>query len=174
MRQGLGRSFPKAGVVAVGLVLLTGTWAPAQAGVALDVTKLTSVCLFGEKPPIEAVSDHGLNREAVLNFAYVTLKSKLPRLQVERMPCGEPTLYVNVHLYTNKAGAGTKLGYYGMITVLLTRNTLWLTGQAGLGIAYSGDMVLSGPMGSAYQHLNEAIDRLLTDFAAEYYKAGNP
>ena len=167
--------------IAIGLVLLGGAWNSAVGGASLDLTKLKSLCVDTEELPPTATQDHNLSKEAIKNYVYVWLKGKLPRLRVERFRgahkglCspGKPYLYVNVNIRTSKAN-GMRIGFYGNVHVYITRLTTWETGNVSLGIAYFSNTILIGPMGKARSLVNDAFELLLTDFAAEYYKAGNP
>ena len=127
------------------------------------------------------MQDHDLSREAIKNHVYVWLRGKLPKLRVERFTgayrgacsADKPTLYARVSIGTSK-GKGTKVGYYGQVSIVMIRLTTWESGKVGLGVAYAGAKILSGPMGKAKTHVKDVLEELLTDFAAEYYKAGNP
>ena len=166
--------------MAIGLVLAGGAWNSA-AGIALDLTKLRSVCVRVEDLPSEARQEFGLSREVIGKHVYVWLKGKIPGLEVVRFPgtypgdCSvtAPTLFVTIALDTLRTG-GTKTGFYGSATIQLLRIAVWETGDTGPGIAYDQRSILTGPSHGAVQAVNEALDEILTDFAAEYYKAGNP
>ncbi len=166
--------------MAIGLVLLGGAWDSAV-GVAYDLTKLKSLCVDSVELSVAAMQDHDLSKEAIKNHVYVWLKGKLPKLRVERFTgvyrgtcsADNPTLYANVNIDTSETKRG-KMGYYGNVKIVVKRRTTWESGKVGLGIAYSAGTILTGPMGDARAHVNEGLDLLLTDFAAEYYKAGNP
>ena len=166
-------------IIAIGLVLLGGAWDSAV-GVAYDVTKLKSLCVPSGKLSVAAMQDHDLSREAIKNHVYVWLRGKLPKLRVERFTgayrgacsADKPTLYARVSIGTSK-GKGTKVGYYGQVSIVMDRRTTWESGKVGWGIAYSAGTLLTGPMGSARTHVNDVLEELLTEFAAEYYKAGN-
>jgi hypothetical protein len=160
--------------MAIGLVLFGGAWDSAT-GTVYDLSKLKSVCV-GTKPLAGEGKSLGLNREEIISYTYVWLKGKLPRLQVGRWT-GTPTgackgniLFVRVTMTRLSGGRG----YSGVVEIQLVRPTLWESGISGLGIAYLRHYILTGPPGAAVQHVNETLDALLTDFAAEYYEAGNP
>ncbi len=165
----------------IGLVLLGGAWDSA-AGTAYDLTKLKSLCVATE--PLTAIEkqDLALSYEAIQNHVYVWLKSKLPRLGRIGQFTGTwtgvcasdaPTLMVITNLGVSSAG-GRKIGFYGHIIIKVVRTTLWESGMAGSGIAYFDTTILTGPMDRARAAVNDELEDLLTDFAAEYYKAGNP
>jgi len=162
-------------IMAIGLVLAVGASNYAT-GFAYDLTKLKSVCVEVEDLTDISKYDFGLYNEAIEKHVYVWLKGKLPRLKIERSgactPSG-PYLWVGVSIDIDKMG-GKKVGYYGAVSIHVTRQTRWETGRVGRGIAYRHDIILSGPMTGAMTHVSKQLDRLLTDFAAEYYKAGNP
>ncbi len=107
---------------------------------------------------------------------YVWLKGKLPRLKIERGgACTSygPDLWADVFIQTTTM-AGKKIGYIGYVSISVTRRTRWESERDGRGIAYTGITLLQGPMTGAMTHVSRLLDSLLTDFAAEYYKAGNP
>ena len=167
-------------VIAIGLVLLGGAWNSAVAGVAFDLTKLKTLCVAVEKLDPDIERHLGLSQEAVINHVFVWLKAKLPRLRIVRHTGKETAacmrshslLMVNAHLGVGKAG-GRKTGFYGSLIIHLIRSTVWETGEAGAGIAYHGGMIIKGPLTST-KYVYDSLDELLTEFAAEYYKAGNP
>ena len=154
--------------MAIGLLLLGGRWR-AEAGPAIfDLTKLERVCLVALVSP--AAKDLGLSKEAIGNRVYVWMKSKIPKLQVEfpaKITC-TPFLLVIVEMA--KRGEG----YFGHVSIDLIRSTRWKSGKVGEGIAYTDGTILRGPVRSAGQHVTKILDELVTNFAAEYYKAGNP
>ncbi len=159
-------------IMAIGLVLAGGAWNSASP-ITFDLTKLESVCVGTEYLGAEEKS-LGLNREAITSYTYVWLKGKLPRLQVEHytdtpIEACKTVLYVRVSMDRLDRGRG----YYGEVEIQLVRPTLWESGISGLGVAYVHSYILTGS-GNAGQHVNRILDSLLTDFAAEYYKAGNP
>ena len=166
--------------VAIGLVLAGGAWNSA-AGLALDLTKLKSVCLLVEDLPADAKRDFGLSKNSIMNHVYVWLKGKLPRLRVERFTgalredCspGKPIFYAKVSIGVVER-EGMMVWHYGYVAITMTRETTWGSGRVGLGIAYFNITRMGGPTGGVRAAVNEQLERLLTDFAAEYYKAGNP
>lgn len=169
--------------VAIVLVLLGGAWKIGAARLTYDLTKLKSICVAVEYLSADAKRVFGLSREAIGNHVYVGLKGKLPRLRVDRdtgLSTGAcvraaPTLVVQVNLgIASEKTGGRKLGYYGDVIFFLDRLARWESGSTGYGMAYFDERIITGPMGNATPAINAALDQLLTDFAAEYYKAGNP
>lgn len=159
---------------AMGVALLCGSAPLYVQGLTYDLTKLTRLCVETEELSSAAVSDHGLSQESLLNFAYVALKAKLPRLELQpRAGSCDDTLWIIVSLDT-RTRDGVKTGSYGAVRISVTRPTLWLSGKVGSGIAYERGQIFMGRMGSAARLVNTALEELLTNFAAEYYKAGNP
>ncbi len=167
--------------MAIGLVLLGGAWNSAVRGAAADLTKLKSLCVISEKLSADAMQDHSLSKEAITNHVYVWLKGKLPGLRVERFTgaytgacsVGKPRLFISVNIETDMIGR-KKIGYFGAVNITMTRVATWETGSVSMAIAYSAGKILTGPMGKAGTHVNRLLEEILTDFAAEYYKAGNP
>ena len=146
--------------------------------------------------PPTVKQDHGLSKEAIKNYVCVWVKGKLPRLRVERFrgahkglcSYNKPHLFVNVYIHpliwvtpgklsltrSPYAAKEERVGFYAAVNVYMVRETTWESGSVGLGIAYFDFRILTGPMGEARRMVNNAFEPLLTDFAAEYYKAGNP
>ncbi|MFQ5852937.1 MAG: hypothetical protein ACE5JU_20445 [Candidatus Binatia bacterium] len=168
-------------VIAIGLVLLGGALNSA-AGVTFDLTKLKSVCVLVEDLTPESAQELGLSKEAIRKYVYIWLKGKLPRLVVEQHTgaytgaCKRtaPSLWVKVLLRIGKTTDGRKTRYYGMVLINLERRTRWENGNLGKGVAYFEGSILTGPIQNAARGVNGGLDYALTDFAAEYYKAGNP
>jgi hypothetical protein len=167
----------KASIWTMAVALILSAWGSA-AGTAFDLTKLSSICIEVEELSHEARQDLGLEKEAIGKYVYVLLKAKVPRLGViqgyiKDCPPQMPALYVVVSLGVGEIG-GRKTDYYGEVGAFLTRRAVWESGNRGLGIAYYHGVMITGPLRAAREAINSALDRLLTDFAAEYYKAGNP
>ncbi|MFQ5989402.1 MAG: hypothetical protein ACE5K9_05755 [Candidatus Methylomirabilales bacterium] len=165
--------------LAIGTILVAGSWSSVH-GVTYDLTKLRTVCVRVEPLSPDVRRDFGLSEESIRNYIFVRLQGKLPRLRVQRHAqtyggCtrNSPTLRVIVSLDTSPIGNG-KIGYYGSAKIRLVRRTRWDSGSTGLGIAYSSSTIFVGPMSDAGEHVNSILDDLLSDFAAEYYRAGNP
>ena len=166
--------------MAIGLVLAGGA-GNSDAQVAYDLTKLKSLCIHIGELSTKARQDHNLSEGSIGSHIYVWLKSKLPRLQVDQYSgqftgtceTNKPSLFANVHLST-ATFQGAKAGYFGSIELEVIRSTFWESGKQGLGIAYTDSSIHTGPMGAAEKHILSSLDKLLTKFAAEYYKAGNP
>ncbi len=68
--------------MALGLVLVGGAWNSAAAGLVLDMSKITSLCVMVERLSTFARRDHNLSKKEIQNHIYVWLKAKLPRVQV--------------------------------------------------------------------------------------------
>ncbi len=175
-------SMPCVWIMAIGLVLAGGAWASA-AGIAYDLTKLKSVCVFVDALDPDIERHLGLSKEAISNHVYVWLKGKLPRLRVERYTGTRtgvcefraPTIRVNVNLGVGTTVGGRKTAYYGSVEIRLVRKTQWETGRAEVGVAYDNGMAITGSLkSSSANHVYDSLDDLLTDFAAQYYEAGNP
>jgi hypothetical protein len=156
------------------IVVFTACSADSEA-LTFDLTRLEQLCVAVDPLPSSATNDLGLRAEAVLNYVYVTLKAKLPRLLIERLDqCGVSTLWITVRLYAGGTVGGRRTDYYGGVDLHVVRPTLWLSGKAGLGIAYFAGFTMTGPMDTTRRNLEEALEQLLTNLAAEYYAAGNP
>ncbi|MFQ5989514.1 MAG: hypothetical protein ACE5K9_06335 [Candidatus Methylomirabilales bacterium] len=163
--------------MAIGLVLSGGVW-HAAAGVTFGLSQLKSVCV--RVGPLDPDSRSlGLSEEAVGNHASMRLKDKLPKLQVERYrgtdtgDCAHnaPRLWVQVDLVPLW---DARHGYFGMLEIRLMRTAQPGSGKVGRGIGYEGNIALRGHLATAPKDVNKGLDSLLREFAAEYYKAGNP
>jgi len=169
-------------IMAIGLVLAGGRWESAT-GQTFDLTKLKSVCVRTKFYSTKSNEKTGLNEEAIGNHVYVLLKAKLPRLKVARY-AGKDTglcstgdasiLWVYVNIDIGHLKGGEVGGYYGAVEISVWRPTLWESGNSGVGIAYENSRIMLGPLNHAKQAVNDSLDALIIDFAAEYYKAGNP
>ena len=166
-------------VLALGIILLVGSWHSAE-GVTYDLTKLNSICVSVEPLSTDVRQDFGLSEDSIGNYVFVRLQGKLPGLRVQRNAetyggCrrNAPTLRIILSLDSSNTGDG-KAGYYGSAKIRLVRRVRWESGSLGLGIAYSSSTIFQGPMSGAGEHVNTILDELLSDFAAEYYRAGNP
>jgi len=168
-------------IMAIGLVFAGGAWNSA-AGFAYDLSKLKSICVLAEDLPTTSKRYFNLSPKEIKNHVYVWLKAKLPRLQIEISTGAEkgacslhaPDLWVNVTLGIAKTVGGDIMGFYGDISLKITRSARWESGKVSKGIAYNKNFILFGPTRSARENVFQTIDDILTDFAAEYYKAGNP
>jgi len=159
--------------MAFGLVLATGARTAAES-IPYDASKLKSVCVRVENTPFPA-EVFGLTKDALGNYAYVWIKGKLPKLAADygtgrACETGTPSLWITVNIDS----LDQVRGYYGVVDVHLVRRTLWETGERGLGIAYSASTIFKGGSRNAELQVKLILDELLTEFAAEYYKAGNP
>ncbi len=165
--------------IAIGLVLLGGAWNSA-AGHAYDVINLKSVCIQMEDLSADVKREFGLSKKTIENYVYVSLKGKLPRLRIELYTgtlagaCLDSTRAPQLWVTITIKKIPQRAGYFGAVELDLTRPARWESGEDWYGISYSKTSILSGPMGKAREHINLILDELLTDFAAVYYKAGNP
>ena len=163
-------------IMAIGLVFAGGAWNFAD-GIAFDLTKLKSICVSIDSFPSQA-TQLGLSENEIGNHVYVWLKGKLPRAKVERYPTTDTGvcavsashLWVNINI----AFLDDRKGFYGVVEISVVRKTTWESDEIGIGIAYLQNFRIRGPIGQAAQQVKNVLDQILTDFAAEYYKAGNP
>jgi len=170
-------------IMAIGLVLAGGAW-KSEAGDTFYLGKLKSVCVPPAVFATETKELFGLSEEAIADHVYVWLKGKLPRLVIERNEyqadrgaCSPPApaLSIVVNLRWARFKGGAKVGYFGHVKIMLIRWTLWEGEEPGAGISYVEGSVLMGNLSTVVSDVKEALDDVvLTNFAAEYYKAGNP
>ncbi len=111
----------------------------------------------------------GLTREMLYNELLVLLRSKLPRLKIVEGKFGD-YLYLNLNVLTHTGGAIT-----GNVLLEMNREVSVLaTGaQTKVGV-WSKSEIFSGSRGRAPSQVREMVADLVTNFAADYYKAGNP
>ena len=168
-------------IMAIGLVFADGVWTSAVGGLVGDLSKINSLCVFVENLGIDAKRAHHLSEEIIQKHIYIWLKGKLPKVQTVRHTgrfeglCGpkSPTLSTLINIITSETASGKRKGFSATVEIFLTRGTLWDSGKKGLGIAYLASIQISGSMVRTRPLIKNAIERLLADFAAEYYKAGN-
>lgn len=143
------------------------SWAASELG------KLTCVRILVEELNAAATSE-GITENALEDTLLVGVKTKLPRLRVE--PSCSNLLYLNVMFgSTRTVGGGEATNRYGG-TVLLEvhRKAVILdTADTALVIVWQKGRLRAGSLPARAKILS-AVDELITSFAAEYYKAGNP
>ncbi len=150
------------------LVLMLPVESAAQSG---QLAKLSEVQLF-------LTFDGGDEKELALtekdlkNHVFVLLRSKLPRLAVKEST--KSSIRISTDLSIGTGGEGKiKLFYYGHVSLTLSRPVIYEeTGKSGYGIAYQATHSLTGPFRRevASTHVREVLDRLLTLFAADWYR----
>ena len=111
----------------------------------------------------------GLNERSMRNQILVSLKSKLPRLQVSD-EIGKGIFGVNVYLDTYRIGQRETL-YYGAITTSAMRTVVIKeTGQSSVAFVWTETFMIAGPSNKIRNGVREALHELLTQFAAQWYR----
>jgi len=108
----------------------------------------------------------GLKRLAIKDHVLVLLRSKLPRLSVKDSAI--PYIYINVKL---GIGLRAEIDYFGSVTVAVKRGVIIVeTGEAIAAGVWNKGRALTGPKKSAVNNVREALNSLLTAFAADWYR----
>ncbi len=139
---------------------------------ASGLGKLNCVRLGAEDPGGEGKSI-GITREELVDALLVNVKARLPRVPVASSCFNLVEAVVVLDRTTTSAGRGP--AYFGAVMLRVRRMAVVLdTNEAGHLTAWEGALALAGPAGRAKPHVLEALDSLITQFATDYYQAGNP
>ncbi len=105
----------------------------------------------------------------------MAVKATLPRLRASGNVCPSfNVLTLFITLDETQLATGQAVGYYGSVRLTLQRMVIILdTGKRELGSIWTLSLALSGSR-NPRDHVTRLLERLLTDFAADYYRAGNP
>lgn len=165
------------GVAWLSLILLVSPPSRAHADWADELGNLAclkpGVLLLGSPSSATLlVSKH--EAEAVV---YVALKSKLPRLRIDAS-C-EEKLTVSIHVWRIDRSDDPPIESAFALSVegSILRQARFLHAPGTLRSASVGDtwfIMSSGPIARARPQMLENIERLVNEFAAHYYRAGNP
>jgi len=110
----------------------------------------------------------GLNEEDIKNHVFVFLRSKMPSLKVK--DSATPYLQVWSTLAFIKV-EGRKIGYYGDVKVEVLRLAVVSKSQRpALLIVWNSSILFTGPRGDASTDIKKYLDKLLTKFAADWYR----
>lgn len=107
---------------------------------------------------------------------FVALKSKLPRLRVGDKDCeGTGMLVLSIIALRATTERERELGYVGHMNLsLYAVVTIFANQEVTTAPIWQDGIVLFGPSGTLQRDLARATDLLATQFAAAYYRAGNP
>jgi len=110
----------------------------------------------------------GLNEEDIKNHVFVFLRSKIPSLKVKDsvtpfLRIWSTLIFINIK--------GRKIGYHGDVKVEVLRLAVVSKSQRpALLIVWSDSILFTGPRGDASTDIKKSLDRLLTKFAADWYR----
>ena len=115
--------------------------------------------------------DLGVSVDHIKSQAVVLLRNKVPKLQISES--AQDTLYIDVHLSAGKI-FGQKTDFYGMVQLKVFRlATVVASKMTGKVIVWDTRGILTGPLSHAQFGVDEALDVLITEFAANWSQA-NP
>jgi len=142
------------------LMAMPGT-SEAQSG---QLTELTEVKIF-IGPFLHDEEKLRLDRDSIKNQVFVFLRGKLPKLAVKES--NPAFMWVRVHLISF-----TEIqAFYGLVQVKLYRPVIIeKTGKHFGGVLWDSFIVVKRPPDQAFPIVREALDRLLTKFAADWYR----
>jgi hypothetical protein len=136
--------------------------------------KITELDIVIETLP-SATSQEGITKDQLAAELTVQLKAKIPRLKIVKTLSTGDWLYLDVYLDYDETVSGRKTGYSGWVSLALAREVIiQATGTFTAARIWQRKSSMSGPLGGARSQVKELIGDLVTAFAAEYYKAGNP
>ena len=110
----------------------------------------------------------GLNKKDIENHVFVFFQSKLPRVAVKKTSKTNFRISSNIFYTTS---SGRRIGFFGQVMVsvfspvIIKRNG----GHATVPV-WVGSNPFAGPPTDARPVFNNAIDRMLTEFAEDWYR----
>ena len=113
----------------------------------------------------------GLNEDELKAHVLVLLWSKLPRLAVSES--GTPVVHVAPLIEFIKTEGGKKTGYYGFVLIRIVRRIIIVETSKDTEASVWGEAFsVIGPLdfGNAVNNVRGVLDRLLTEFAADWYR----
>ena len=114
----------------------------------------------------------GIRKEEIEISMLVSLKARLPRLRIDS-GCS-PSLYIALTILEDKTVGGEPLGFTAYMNFEVSRMVLILsTGENGYVPVWSNGYLFTGPLTALRRNVMDQIEARTTNFAADYYKAGN-
>ena len=111
----------------------------------------------------------GLNKKVIETHAIVTLLRKLPRVVVNES--AKSIVQIRTIFGTGKMVGGVEKWYFGAMMVSVVRPvTILKTGRSTKAIVWNRLYTLTGPLGTTAADVRRNLERLLTDFAADWYR----
>ena len=146
------------------LVLVVPVESAAQNG---QLAKLSEVMII-----VENINDSkklGVYEDDIENHVFVFLRSKLPRLKVQLSALS--SLAITVSLSNVHDKSGRTIGYSGYVFLRAIRRATIIETKKNIStIVVALVLSFNGPLRNASTRVKETLDRLLTDFAAEWYR----
>ena len=141
------------------LVLVVPVESEGQNG---ELAKLSEVKILVESL-LSAEKELGITRGDIKNQVFVFLRGKLPRLRVSKS--ASPYVYIRVTMSNDKTG------YFGAVQLMLSRVVSnKLTGDDIRAYVWESIYIVSSGLGNAPDHVRRILERLLTKFAADWYR----
>jgi hypothetical protein len=114
----------------------------------------------------------GLTVSDIKSQVVVALRNKVPKLRISES--ASDSFYVDVQVSAGKTVSGQKTDYYGMVQLKVFRlGTIVATNMTRRVIVWDTRGILTGPLSDARIGVNEALDIVITSFAADWLRA-NP
>lgn len=111
----------------------------------------------------------GLNKKVIETHTIVTLLRKLPRVVVNES--AKSVVQIRTIFGTGKMVGGVEKWYFGTIMVSVVRPvTILKTGRSTNAIVWNRLYTLTGPLGATAADVRRNLERLLTDFTADWYR----
>lgn len=156
-------------ILVVGLVLTSRAIIP-DASYATDLLKELK-CV---KPNVHILTEGqslGLNEDVLQSALYAAVKAKAPRLRVDTSCSNQ----LEVRVITHNLSTSNLDVFTGFMELRVRRVALILdTTDNAYADVYGIFYKFWGPTGLAENTAISGLDRLVTEFAAAYYHAGNP
>jgi hypothetical protein len=154
--------------VLVAFCVLTAT-SPAWADYRLG--KLDCVMLVAE--PSDAARELGITAQALQDGLLERLKARIPNLHVKEAGHCVDLLYSNLNLQRLSSSGGRIPDYHANLQLLVQRTARIVKIKAVAVVPVWFQTRLLAGSGSPMTDILAAADRLLDQFGADYYKAGN-
>lgn len=117
----------------------------------------------------------GLSRDNLASQTLVGLKRDIPQFRVREGAL--PYIYVNINVLRGTTVGGRVIGYVANVILELRRPVAILPDQgygphvgSTLATVWERAMLLCGPRQGFARQVREALDHMLTEFAADYYR----
>jgi len=139
-----------------------------SAGQYANFADLSEVAIVVDKLEV-AAEKFGLDEMAIKRQVLVLLQSKLPDLIVN--DAADSGVGILIIVGESKGHQGNTLGYFGSVSVGLTRKvTIMKTGAMTSGYLWYGARAIKGPTSGLIEHVRDVLDQLLTDLAAVWHR----
>ena len=137
----------------------------AQSGNLAEMSEVAIVVLNNLAKGITQV----LDEREITNQALVLLRSKMPRLLVKDSADSIVLIFVNIAPTATTTNPIS--GHFGFVSVGVQDNvTIVRTGKIGRGLLWYNIQDFSGSTSDINNNIREALDRLITALAADWYR----